>query len=292
MTTGQRMDIDIRRRIRRDVSDGRCGWCDRKLPAAKATLEHLVPRSEHGPNWSENTVAACLACNGDRGVLTPARFFALLAGRDPRSRPLLVGRALRIAAKLDDLAVLADSAQRPRLTARARADAQQLRDWVAGRDPGPQPQPHVTHHHPFAAARKQRARRPHRPKADGRCLWCGMGLPVATTNRTGLLFLHVTPLIEQVTGEARNLIYSCGQCRSARKGRSPAKMFDLLSLPVEGRRAVRAAGRMHWALMRAAQVTAAYDLPDPDAQLLARMIDVRLDGSTPEAPDDVTPAAG
>lgn len=53
-----------------------CVWCRRPLEVGlvRATTEHLIPRVKGGPSWSENEVAACRRCNGERGHRTPAEW--------------------------------------------------------------------------------------------------------------------------------------------------------------------------------------------------------------------------
>jgi 5-methylcytosine-specific restriction endonuclease McrA len=47
---------------------GTCTWCGRGFDAlVPPTTDHLVPKVKGGPSWSENEVAACRRCNGQRG---------------------------------------------------------------------------------------------------------------------------------------------------------------------------------------------------------------------------------
>lgn len=39
----------------------------RKIPGNVATIEHVVPQSQKGPNHLDNLVLACLKCNNDFG---------------------------------------------------------------------------------------------------------------------------------------------------------------------------------------------------------------------------------
>jgi 5-methylcytosine-specific restriction endonuclease McrA len=49
--------------------DGRCcAFCG----GAASTVDHVLPRSRGGGNTWENTVAACVTCNGRKGDRTPA----------------------------------------------------------------------------------------------------------------------------------------------------------------------------------------------------------------------------
>jgi 5-methylcytosine-specific restriction endonuclease McrA len=47
---------------------GRCCFCLRRLDRWSATKEHIVPRSQGGPNTFANLTASCYACNTARGA--------------------------------------------------------------------------------------------------------------------------------------------------------------------------------------------------------------------------------
>ena len=54
---------------------GKCIHCNRQLivgadgaPLARATIEHIVPRSHGGTDALENLALACAACNHEKGV--------------------------------------------------------------------------------------------------------------------------------------------------------------------------------------------------------------------------------
>ncbi len=49
----------------------RCQYCDRRLPSAQLSLDHVVPRSRGGETSWENVVCACLKCNVTKGGRTP-----------------------------------------------------------------------------------------------------------------------------------------------------------------------------------------------------------------------------
>lgn len=59
----------------------KCHWCptitirnppggDQRQAANTATLDHLISRTESGPDTFENTVLACARCNNTRGAAT------------------------------------------------------------------------------------------------------------------------------------------------------------------------------------------------------------------------------
>ena len=60
----------------------RCQYCDRRLPSAQLSLDHVIPRSRGGTTSWENVVCACLKCNVKKGGRTP-REARMLLGRKP-----------------------------------------------------------------------------------------------------------------------------------------------------------------------------------------------------------------
>jgi hypothetical protein len=62
----------------------RCAWCGVTTSKPKKnnghiehlrTHDHLIPYSQGGHHVLDNIVIACSACNGERGCLTPTRFW-------------------------------------------------------------------------------------------------------------------------------------------------------------------------------------------------------------------------
>jgi 5-methylcytosine-specific restriction endonuclease McrA len=49
----------------------RCQYCGVKLPLAKLTYDHVVPRCRGGKTRWENVVMACYPCNGRKASRTP-----------------------------------------------------------------------------------------------------------------------------------------------------------------------------------------------------------------------------
>ena len=49
-----------------------CQYCRERLPAAKLTLDHVIPKSRGGRTSWENLVACCFACNNRKGNRTPS----------------------------------------------------------------------------------------------------------------------------------------------------------------------------------------------------------------------------
>jgi 5-methylcytosine-specific restriction endonuclease McrA len=85
-----------RRRALREIAarDGwKCVWCSLPLTAevdhcarARATKEHLIPRSQGGLNKATNITLACNSCNSTRGTLDLSEQYLLCLadGRKPR----------------------------------------------------------------------------------------------------------------------------------------------------------------------------------------------------------------
>jgi 5-methylcytosine-specific restriction protein A len=56
-------------------SNGICYYCGKKFSAKELTLDHIVPLARGGTTTPGNVVAACLACNKDKGVDTPVDLY-------------------------------------------------------------------------------------------------------------------------------------------------------------------------------------------------------------------------
>ena len=79
-----------------------CQYCQRTLPSAEMTLDHVVPRSRSGETTWENLVACCHPCNNRKGSRTPEEAGMKLA-RAPRPFTLHTSRHLmRLLAKSED----------------------------------------------------------------------------------------------------------------------------------------------------------------------------------------------
>jgi 5-methylcytosine-specific restriction endonuclease McrA len=61
-----------------------CQYCQSALPAAKLTLDHVIPRSRGGRSTWENLVACCYPCNNRKGDRLPEEASMTLL-RQPRS---------------------------------------------------------------------------------------------------------------------------------------------------------------------------------------------------------------
>ncbi len=68
-----------------------CQYCGRKFSTSELSLDHVIPRSQNGPNTWENIVCACLKCNVRKGGRTPERAGMKLITKPvrPASSPVL-----------------------------------------------------------------------------------------------------------------------------------------------------------------------------------------------------------
>jgi len=68
-----------------------CQYCGKKFPSSALSLDHVIPRSQGGPNTWENIVCACVRCNVRKGGRTPdqAHMRLISPPRKPRRSPIL-----------------------------------------------------------------------------------------------------------------------------------------------------------------------------------------------------------
>jgi 5-methylcytosine-specific restriction endonuclease McrA len=59
-----------------DAQKGLCAWCRQHVPRARATLDHVVPKSLGCSDRARNLVMACRRCNGQKGSQMLAVHFA------------------------------------------------------------------------------------------------------------------------------------------------------------------------------------------------------------------------
>lgn len=94
--------IRLKRRIAIYTRDGwRCVWClasvalEPTFSQSKATLDHVLPRSEGGSNLSSNLVTSCLSCNSRRQDKTPEAFAYELSRGSIERLVKIVGRVCK-----------------------------------------------------------------------------------------------------------------------------------------------------------------------------------------------------
>ncbi len=50
-----------------------CQYCGKRFGTSELSIDHVVPRSQGGPNAWDNVVCACVVCNVRKGGRTPAQ---------------------------------------------------------------------------------------------------------------------------------------------------------------------------------------------------------------------------
>lgn len=71
--------------------NNQCQYCGRKFPTSELSLDHVIPRSQHGGSTWENVVCACVDCNVRKGGRTPkqAHMSLIRKPEKPKRSPLL-----------------------------------------------------------------------------------------------------------------------------------------------------------------------------------------------------------
>jgi 5-methylcytosine-specific restriction endonuclease McrA len=74
--------------------DYKCGYCNTRIEAREATVDHIVPRSAGGKGTWENLISSCSPCNGRKRDRTPqqAKMPLLWKVREPKYIPFCVVR--------------------------------------------------------------------------------------------------------------------------------------------------------------------------------------------------------
>jgi 5-methylcytosine-specific restriction endonuclease McrA len=69
----------------------RCQYCGSLFPSSELSIDHVVPRSQGGPDTWENLVCACVRCNSRKGGRTPdqAHMRLIAVPKRPRRNPLI-----------------------------------------------------------------------------------------------------------------------------------------------------------------------------------------------------------
>jgi len=78
-------------------SDLVCQYCGEPNPAHELTFDHVVPRTQNGPNCWENVVCCCLKCNVRKGGRTPDK-----AGMKLITKPVKPARNPVVTIKLSE----------------------------------------------------------------------------------------------------------------------------------------------------------------------------------------------
>lgn len=69
----------------------RCQYCGYLFPSSELSIDHVLPRSQGGPDTWENLVCACVKCNSRKGGRTPdqARMKLITLPRRPKRNPMI-----------------------------------------------------------------------------------------------------------------------------------------------------------------------------------------------------------
>ena len=88
----QEVKLNRRNLFARDRN--RCQYCGRIFPTSELSIDHVVPRSQGGPDTWENLVCACVKCNAKKGGRTPAQAHMKLVNqpRKPKRNPMIAVR--------------------------------------------------------------------------------------------------------------------------------------------------------------------------------------------------------
>lgn len=71
-----------------NLYNGRCVWCDKKIPLSDASRDHYFPQDKGGPNELSNMVLSCKPCNSAKGNQFP---YYDKNGEEPKIRFPMVG---------------------------------------------------------------------------------------------------------------------------------------------------------------------------------------------------------
>lgn len=85
----QRVKLNRRNLFARDHNQ--CQYCGNRFPTSELSIDHVLPRSQNGPDTWENLVCACVKCNSRKGGRTPDQAHMKLIRKpvQPRRNPLI-----------------------------------------------------------------------------------------------------------------------------------------------------------------------------------------------------------
>jgi len=85
----QQVKLNRRNLFARDRN--RCQYCGHFFPSSELSIDHVMPRSQGGPDTWENLVCACVRCNARKGGRTPdqARMKLIRRPVKPKRNPLI-----------------------------------------------------------------------------------------------------------------------------------------------------------------------------------------------------------
>ena len=85
----QQVKLNRRNLFARDRN--RCQYCGHFYPSSELSIDHVMPRSQGGPDTWENLVCSCVRCNARKGGRTPeqARMKLIRRPVKPKRNPLI-----------------------------------------------------------------------------------------------------------------------------------------------------------------------------------------------------------
>ncbi|MAY73795.1 MAG: HNH endonuclease [Phycisphaerae bacterium] len=85
----QQVKLNRRNLFARDRN--KCQYCGRSFPTSELSIDHVVPRSQNGPDTWTNLVCACVKCNARKGGRTPVQANMRLIRKPirPKRNPLI-----------------------------------------------------------------------------------------------------------------------------------------------------------------------------------------------------------
>jgi len=85
----QHVKLNRRNLFARDHST--CQYCGHRFPSADLSIDHVIPRTQNGPDTWENLVCACVRCNSRKGGRTPSQANMRLICKPikPKRNPLI-----------------------------------------------------------------------------------------------------------------------------------------------------------------------------------------------------------
>lgn len=85
----QRVKLNRRNLFARDHNQ--CQYCGNRFPTNELSIDHVLPRSQNGPDTWQNLVCACVKCNSRKGGRTPdqARMSLIRKPVQPKRNPLI-----------------------------------------------------------------------------------------------------------------------------------------------------------------------------------------------------------
>lgn len=85
----QQVKLNRRNLFARDRNQ--CQYCGHYFPTSELSIDHVLPRSQNGPDTWENLVCSCVRCNARKGGRTPeqARMKLIRKPKRPKRNPLI-----------------------------------------------------------------------------------------------------------------------------------------------------------------------------------------------------------